>query len=292
MYALDPLTTLKARMNNAGKASALVQHEWRPKSFFTVSGEVDTKAIRRLQRKGPKFEGIHCVAQTTNLVLYLKGTEPFVLVFCSFISISFLILTILGLLRFDLTQYRTLNDMIYAQDTFQTCMGDNVPFNSFHMSSIIYTGITRHNFLFGKFWDLLVVVKNVSTESCFEILYLCIYIKSEFVCSSSHHKHERWFCVKQGVIMVNFQLLSVKFKLEKSQQTMTTFEMWLHACNSVWLCSRIQHVAISLHISSVVCTLYPSFYVFFPGVYCFYLHWVHLVYFSHLLQFKLKFSLC
>ena len=44
-HALDPLTTLKARVNNAGKASALVQHQWRPKSFFTVSGEVDTKAI-------------------------------------------------------------------------------------------------------------------------------------------------------------------------------------------------------------------------------------------------------
>ena len=42
-HSLDPLTTLKARVNNAGKASALIQHEWRPKSFFTISGEVDTK---------------------------------------------------------------------------------------------------------------------------------------------------------------------------------------------------------------------------------------------------------
>ncbi|KAG5224369.1 mitochondrial outer membrane protein porin of [Salix suchowensis] len=53
MYALDPLTTLKARLNNAGKASALVQHEWRPKSFFTVSGEVDTKAIEKMATKRP-----------------------------------------------------------------------------------------------------------------------------------------------------------------------------------------------------------------------------------------------
>lgn len=39
-----------------------------------------------------------------------------------------------------------------------------------------------------------------------------------------------------------------------------TFEMWLHACNSVWLCSRIQHVAISLHISSV-CLLAKCGYI-------------------------------
>ncbi|EEF45012.1 mitochondrial outer membrane protein porin of 34 kDa [Ricinus communis] len=44
-HALDPLTTMKTRVNNFGKASALFQHEWRPKSFITVSAEVDTKAI-------------------------------------------------------------------------------------------------------------------------------------------------------------------------------------------------------------------------------------------------------
>ena len=36
--------------------------------------------------------------------------------------------------------------------------------------------------------------------------------------------------------------------------------MWLHACNFVWLCSRIQHVAISLHISSV-CLLAKCGYI-------------------------------
>ena len=51
-HALEPLTTLKARVNNAGKASALVQHECRPKSFFTVSGEVDTKAIEKTAKAG------------------------------------------------------------------------------------------------------------------------------------------------------------------------------------------------------------------------------------------------
>ncbi|KAG6588388.1 hypothetical protein SDJN02_15965, partial [Cucurbita argyrosperma subsp. argyrosperma] len=51
-HALDPLTTVKARVNNFGKASALIQHEWRPKSFFTVSGEVDTKAIDKSAKVG------------------------------------------------------------------------------------------------------------------------------------------------------------------------------------------------------------------------------------------------
>lgn len=51
-HALDPLTTVKARVNNLGKASALIQHEWRPKSFFTVSGDVDYKAIDKSAKFG------------------------------------------------------------------------------------------------------------------------------------------------------------------------------------------------------------------------------------------------
>ncbi|KAL6998596.1 Voltage-dependent anion-selective channel protein 1, partial [Sarracenia purpurea var. burkii] len=50
-HSLDPLTTVKARINNLGKASALIQHEWRPRSLFTLSGEIDTKAVD----KSPKF---------------------------------------------------------------------------------------------------------------------------------------------------------------------------------------------------------------------------------------------
>ncbi|MBA0707395.1 hypothetical protein Golax_019443 [Gossypium laxum] len=44
-HALDPLTTIKARVNNTGKVSALIQHEWRLKSLFTIFGKVDTKSI-------------------------------------------------------------------------------------------------------------------------------------------------------------------------------------------------------------------------------------------------------
>lgn len=51
-HALDPLTTVKARVNNYGKASALIQHEWRPKSLFTISGEVDTRAIEKSAKVG------------------------------------------------------------------------------------------------------------------------------------------------------------------------------------------------------------------------------------------------
>ncbi|XP_076925710.1 mitochondrial outer membrane protein porin of 34 kDa-like [Bidens hawaiensis] len=51
-HALDPLTTVKARVNNFGKANALIQHEWRPKSLFTISGEVDTKAVDKSAKFG------------------------------------------------------------------------------------------------------------------------------------------------------------------------------------------------------------------------------------------------
>lgn len=51
-HALDPLTTVKARVNNYGKASASIQHEWRPKSFITISTELDTKAIEKGSKVG------------------------------------------------------------------------------------------------------------------------------------------------------------------------------------------------------------------------------------------------
>lgn len=51
-HKLDALTTVKARVNNLGKASALIQHEWRPRSLFTISGEVDTKAIDKSAKVG------------------------------------------------------------------------------------------------------------------------------------------------------------------------------------------------------------------------------------------------
>lgn len=51
-HSLDPLTSVKARVNNAGIASALLQHEWRPKSLFTISGEVDTRAIDKSAKVG------------------------------------------------------------------------------------------------------------------------------------------------------------------------------------------------------------------------------------------------
>nr|pir porin, plastid - garden pea [Pisum sativum] len=51
-HALDPLTTVKGRVTNSGKASALIQHEWRPKSLITISSEVDTKAIEKSAKIG------------------------------------------------------------------------------------------------------------------------------------------------------------------------------------------------------------------------------------------------
>lgn len=49
--AVDPQTTFKARLNNTGKLATLLQHEVKPKSFLTLSGEFDTKALDR----APKF---------------------------------------------------------------------------------------------------------------------------------------------------------------------------------------------------------------------------------------------
>ncbi|XP_006655528.1 mitochondrial outer membrane protein porin 2 [Oryza brachyantha] len=51
-HALDELTTVKARFNNFGLASALIQHEFRPKSLITISTEVDTKAIDKSSKVG------------------------------------------------------------------------------------------------------------------------------------------------------------------------------------------------------------------------------------------------
>lgn len=51
-HALDPLTKVKARANNSGKVSALIQHEWRPKSLFTISGEVDARAVEKSAKIG------------------------------------------------------------------------------------------------------------------------------------------------------------------------------------------------------------------------------------------------
>lgn len=52
LYELDTLTTVKARLNNHGKLAALLQHEWRPKSLITFSGEVDTKSLDKTAKIG------------------------------------------------------------------------------------------------------------------------------------------------------------------------------------------------------------------------------------------------
>ncbi|XP_010550772.1 PREDICTED: mitochondrial outer membrane protein porin 2-like, partial [Tarenaya hassleriana] len=52
LYAVDHLTTVKAKLNNHGKLGALIQHEVVPKSLVTVSGEIDTKALDKYPRFG------------------------------------------------------------------------------------------------------------------------------------------------------------------------------------------------------------------------------------------------
>ncbi|XP_019167197.1 PREDICTED: mitochondrial outer membrane protein porin of 36 kDa-like [Ipomoea nil] len=51
-HSLDPLTTVKAKVNNKCIATALIQHQWRPRSVFTITGEVDTKAVEKSPKIG------------------------------------------------------------------------------------------------------------------------------------------------------------------------------------------------------------------------------------------------
>lgn len=51
LYAIDHLTSVKAKLNNHGKLGALLQHEVIPKSLLTISGEIETKALD----KNPRF---------------------------------------------------------------------------------------------------------------------------------------------------------------------------------------------------------------------------------------------
>lgn len=51
-YALDPITTVKTRLNNHGKLGALLLHEFMPKSLISLSGEFDTKALDKSPKIG------------------------------------------------------------------------------------------------------------------------------------------------------------------------------------------------------------------------------------------------
>jgi voltage-dependent anion channel protein 2 len=51
-FAVDPLTVVKAKLNNNGKLGALLQHELIPKSLLTISSEIDTKALDKFPRFG------------------------------------------------------------------------------------------------------------------------------------------------------------------------------------------------------------------------------------------------
>lgn len=52
-HALDPLTTVKARVNNYGKASALIQHEWR-----SFNSPLDCIVESELQKDSSQFKHI------------------------------------------------------------------------------------------------------------------------------------------------------------------------------------------------------------------------------------------
>lgn len=51
-HTLDSSTLLKTRFSNSGKVGLLCQHEWRPKSFVTLSAEYDPKVVSSPSRFG------------------------------------------------------------------------------------------------------------------------------------------------------------------------------------------------------------------------------------------------
>ncbi|KAL5988210.1 Mitochondrial outer membrane protein porin [Asimina triloba] len=51
-YDLNNQTTVKSRLNNHGQLGALLQHQLKPNSTLTISGEFDTKALDRNPRFG------------------------------------------------------------------------------------------------------------------------------------------------------------------------------------------------------------------------------------------------
>ncbi|KEH40016.1 putative Porin domain-containing protein [Medicago truncatula] len=50
-YVVDPQTTVKAKLNNHGNLEAVLQHDLTHKSFLTISGAFETKALEN----SPKF---------------------------------------------------------------------------------------------------------------------------------------------------------------------------------------------------------------------------------------------
>ncbi|KAK4799063.1 hypothetical protein SAY86_024428 [Trapa natans] len=52
VYAVDPLTVVKAKLNSYGMLGAVLQHEIIPKSMLTISGEVNTKALDKATKLG------------------------------------------------------------------------------------------------------------------------------------------------------------------------------------------------------------------------------------------------
>lgn len=52
LYAVDNLTTVKAKLNNHGKLGVLLQHEVIPKSLLSLASEFDTKALDKTPRFG------------------------------------------------------------------------------------------------------------------------------------------------------------------------------------------------------------------------------------------------
>lgn len=55
LYIVDSHTFMKAKLNNHGNLGALIQHEFRPRSFLTLSGAFNSKQLEQIPRFGLCF---------------------------------------------------------------------------------------------------------------------------------------------------------------------------------------------------------------------------------------------
>ncbi|WZZ49753.1 hypothetical protein YC2023_049860 [Brassica napus] len=53
---IDPLTTMQARVSSDGVANALIQHQWRPKSFIFVCSFPETWDVAVTTSNNPKAD--------------------------------------------------------------------------------------------------------------------------------------------------------------------------------------------------------------------------------------------
>ncbi|EMS51310.1 Mitochondrial outer membrane porin [Triticum urartu] len=172
-HTLDPLTLVKARINNSGKASALIQHEFMPKSLCTISAEVDTKAIEK-SSKPVSVAGV-------GSAVFFRGTDPFSLrdwrAIKRFLSRDCPLIRAYGAIRFDASSDASVEWEDYG--AFYFVVPQISPCSVKVNRSTLQTAIVNLNHVPTKAsWDLAVtqalrMIKGSQTELVKVVLARC-----------------------------------------------------------------------------------------------------------------------